>query len=593
MNRRRLAAAALVATVALGGCGMPGQTRVQDDGAGLAGGASGGSETGNSPPGRLASVDPGQFVRNFLAAPAGDIENAAKRQREFIATGAGQNWQPEKGINVIRFTGDPQVKGEQVDLTGVQHIGVLTDFGRLDPPAQEQTEYRFKVGKNGQDNGLFILQAPPVILMTANALEEYYEPRALYFWDVQHAGLVPDVRYLPKSLPRVQRPNYLIDGMMAGPSQWLTKAVDTLPEGIARKGNVPDPGGGPLVVNLNAAALKGEEGEVARLGSQLRWSLRLDWQGDLDLRIDGQPKATFRGKSYLADNPVVRSELPAQAFCVFQGSVRGRDVGEGPPSVPIGVAFNRDVRSAALARGRKTELVGALVRSTTNGRLRLWVGEGNQYTAVGGSFAEMSRPTWLPAVALAGLGEVGLVVADGRLYQFRRGSPNLGAVALTGSAGRTTAVAAPPDGRRIAYVRGGRLYVAAFAGPSNPSKLDLPVEVPSPLTAVTAVAWSGQDRLVIAGRRADGATGLVDVSVDGGYLGREVKLGAVSVSHLVAYPENPNTGSEDRRVMYQLQNGVSYELFASSAEITAKEVAGVDKAVQNSPIHPTAPFFLE
>jgi hypothetical protein len=344
-------------------------------------------------------------------------------------------------------------------------------------------------------------------------------------------------------------------------------------------------------VNLNAAALEGEEGEVARLGSQLRWSLRLDWQGDLDLRIDGQPEETFRGGNYLADNPVVRSELPAQAFCVFQGSVRGRDVGEGPPSVPIGVAFNRDVRSAALARGRKTDqLVGALVRSTANGRLRLWVGEGNLYTAVGGSFAEMSRPTWLPSVALAGSGEVGLVVADGRLYQFRRGSPDLGAVALTGSAGRTTAVAAPPDGRRIAYVRGGRLYVAAFAGPS---KLDLPVEVPSPLRAVSAVAWSGQDRLVIAGTRADGATGLADVSVDGGYLGREVKLGAVSVSHLVAYPENPNTGSEDRRVMYQLQNGVSYELFASSAEITAKEVAGVDKAAQNSPSHPTAPFFLE
>jgi Lipoprotein LpqB beta-propeller domain len=589
MNRRRLAAAAVVATVALGGCGMPGQTRVQDDGAGLAGGASGGSETGNSPPGRLASVDPGQFVRNFLAAPAGDIENAAKRQREFMATGAAQKWgpQPEKGINVIRFTRDPQVKGEQVVLKGVQHIGVLTDFGRLDPPAQEQTEYWFKVGKNGQDNGLFILQAPQVILMTANALEEYYEPRALYFWDLEHAGLVPDVRYLPKSLPRVQRPNYLIDGMMAGPSQWLTKAVDPLPEGIARKGNVPDPGGGPLVVNLNAAALEGEEGEVARLGSQLRWSLRLDWQGDLDLRIDGQPEETFRGGNYLADNPVVRSELPAQAFCVFQGSVRGRDVGEGPPSVPIGVAFNRDVRSAALARGRKTDLVGALVRSTTNGRLRLWVGEGNQYTAVGGSFAEMSRPTWLPAVALAGLGEVGLVVADGRLYQFRRGSPDLAAVALTGSAGRTTAVAAPPDGRRIAYVRGGRLYVAAFAGPS---KLDLPVEVPSPLRAVSAVAWSGQDRLVIAGRRADGATGLVDVSVDGGYLGKEVPLPA-GVGQLVAYPEKPNTADEDRRVMYQLQNGVSYELFdVRPFEIKAAEV---DPEAQNSPIHPTAPFFLE
>jgi Lipoprotein LpqB beta-propeller domain len=597
MRRHRLVAltaAALVATVTLGGCGMPAQTRVQDNGAGLSGGATSGSETGTSPPGRLASgVDPARFVLHFLSAPAGDIETAAQRQREFMGKGAAKNWRPEpqRVINVIRYTGQPRVVGGEVVLTGVQHVGLLTDFGRLDPPVQEATEYRFKVGnEDDQGNGLFILEAPRVILMTADALKNYYEPRPIYFWDIQHTGLVPDVRYLPRSLPRVQRPNYLIDAMIAGPSHWLRPAVDVLPPDAERKGNVADPGDGPLVVNLNAAALTEEEGEgegeVPRLGSQLRWSLWPDWQGDLDLRIDGQPNAPFRGENFLADNPVVRPQLPAQAFCVFQGSVRGRDAGDGlTPSVPIGDSVNRGVRSAALARGRTSDqFVGALVRTTINGRLQLSVGAGDDYKAVGGSFGEMSRPTWL-----AGSAEVGLVVADGRLYQFRRDSLKLAAVALTGSAGRTTAVAAPPDGRRVAYVRGGHLYVAVFGGQS---KLAPPVEVPSPLRSVTAVAWSGQDRLVIAGRRADRTTALVDVSVDGGYLGTEVTLPA-GVSHLVAYPEKPNTASEDRRVMYQLQNGRSYESFFSQEEIIAADVAGIDPAAQRSAIRPAAPFFLE
>jgi hypothetical protein len=592
MNRRRLAVAALVAAVTLGGCGMPGQTRVQDNGAGLSGGETSGSDTVSSPPQRIASREPGQFVRNFLSAPAGDLDGADERQREYL-TRDGQSWAPSKNIQVVELTEKPSVDVARgtVRLRNLRHIGSLNEDGTLTPPDEQvPKDYTFRVGHGeNENNGLFLLNPPDgLMLMSLDALQEFYEPRVLYFWAKDRSGLVPDARYMPRSVAPAGRPNIVVGWLIAGPSGWLASTVEPLRNGTDKRGNVPAPAEGRLVVNLNAAAV-GDKEQLDRLGSQLRWSLRSDWDGDVELRTDNQTRRVFDGDAYVGDNPESGREAP-QSFCVFLGRVYRCRVAGGenePADVPLPARINGSVRSAAFARSAQYQIMGAVVRESADGGLDLWVGEGSAYKRTRGSYGQMSRPMWV-----AYTGATGLIVADGSLYRFRRGGEKLEPVALAG-AGDVEAVATPSDGRRLAYVRDGRLYVAGLIIGGGSLKVGEARPVPAPVTGITAVAWSGQDRLVVAGR-SGGKSKLIEVSVDGGrHRDEEEDLGGKVVHHLVAYPEKPDTSIDDRRVMYQADDGSSYELFSGPEEFTAKSVVGVDPTSANLAVRPTAPFFLE
>jgi hypothetical protein len=597
MTRRRLVAVLAAAAVALGGCGMPGQTKVHEDGPGLARGAAGDDDAGTPPPARLASrFNKLQFVRDYLTAPAGDLEGAAGRQSAFLAAGDRPAWRPPEGVNVVQLTEEPLITGSDVVLR-VQHIGVLTGDGILAPPQEAATTYVFRVAPGEDENaGLFVSRPPQVILMSLDALDVYYEARSLYFWDTDLTGLVPDLRYLPRSVPRAQRPEIVLEWLVNGPSPWLQSAVQKLPAGTQAPGNVFVDEDGRLVVNLNAAAVADGNDQLDLLGFQLRWTLRPDSTQDLDLEIDDQSQRVFSDDRYVAANPASRLESPEQKFCVFNGQVRRLATPDGATDVPVADTVNRSVLAAAFARGGNGEqILGALVRQTRDDRAALVVGGGgNDFKQVGKPVEEMSRPTWL-----SGPAATGLVVADGRLYRFTRGQPTWSPVTLSGSSGRVTAVAAAPDGRRIAYVADGLLYAASLVRQGGDlKKVNTARPVPTPFTTVTAVAWSGQDRLVVAGRRSDNErTALYELSVDGGER-REVvvDLGNTTVDHLVAYPEKPDTTAEDRRIMYEAISGgvrVSYELTSVPEEIKAAAVVGVELTPENLVIKPTAPFFLE
>jgi hypothetical protein len=595
MRSRRLIGAGVAAMALLAGCGIPASSGVRDEGPGQPGRA-GGQEAGLQPPSRLANKEPNQFILNFLSAPAGDFDGAVKRQKLFMTQQAQSDWRPPQGINVISLTEAPLFTATtgEVRLKNVQHIGVLDDQGILEPPSPQETttEYRFHVGfGDDETSGLYVSKPPQVILMTLDALDYYYQPRTLYFWDTDHTGLVPDVRYLATSVPPAQRPDDVLEWLIRGPSPWLEAAVESLPGGTQAPGNVPDPrSGGHLVVNLNAAALTGNADQQERLGSQLRWSLRPDWKGDLELKIDNQHKATFRGDGYLADNPATRDEADPLPFCVYQGHVRRLSPPTEPTDVPLDDKVNRDVRLAALARtGNGDQLLGALVRSARDG-LELWVGGGAPaaYKRIG-SARTMSRPAWI-----AGGGGTGLVAADGKLYHFTR--EGMRRLRLTGSAGSVTAVATPADGRRVAYVAGGRLYVAALVRDNEKlTRVDTARQIPTPFSKVTAVAWSGEGKLVIAGSRSDdGRTALFELGVDGAQRLPTVEdLGEATVDHLVAYQDDPARSGEDRRIMYEDGNRSFELLYLQPQELKAAAVLGLQPTPQKPAESPLAPFFLD
>jgi hypothetical protein len=156
-----------------------------------------------------------------------------------------------------------------------------------------------------------------------------------------------------------------------------------------------------------------------------------------------------------------------------------------------------------------------------------------------------------------------------------------------------TAIAVPPDGRRLAYVNDGRLYVAPLLRNGAAVTVGTPRRLPTRLVELTGVAWSSQERLVVAGS-ADGRVQLHELTVDGAVQKpRTGPLGTTPVTHLVAAPDDPSDGSGEGEVLYEA-GGLTYELYAQQRRLGAVDVAGAQADQNPQPgANPTSPFFLD
>ncbi|MEV1288680.1 LpqB family beta-propeller domain-containing protein [Micromonospora sp. NPDC049679] len=604
MSRRLIAAVGAAAlVVVLAGCGIPDQTAVAVDGQGPPPGLASGWDSGQRPPTRLAAQETEMFVLNFLKAAAGETGARAVEQiRNFVAPQNREQVKvpkPEVALNVVRLRERPQITGagagaDEVTLR-VQQLGVLKPNGAVEPPEVAAAEYTFTVGSVEGETGRFVLNPPPILLLSEDALSTFYLQRTIYFWDLEQRLLVPDLRYLPLAVPLERRRNELLQALLAGPSTWINKVVQAMPAGTKGVRNVPDTSD-VLKISLTAdAAPSGDPRQLERLAAQLMWSLWPDFGKSIELTIEGQNPKTFRGADLLVANPAHELAQTPERFCVYQGQVRrlhssGR---AGDPVPLLTAAVNRNIVSAGLTRDGDVTSVALVVQQGQ--RRQIVVGSGTaqgvaSFRPLNGTFAAVGRPVWLK-----GPGTIGLVPADGRLYQFQPGSAALTPVALPGATGAVTAVGVAPDGHRIVVVAGGRLYVAALtrgdlveAEPARP--------LPTSLRNLTTADWATENTVVVAGRNSENRWVLYDITVDGVIETRPLRdLGTASVGHLAAYPGSPVGGGAVGARMY-VANGIAYDLFGPGEEIRAEEIIGVGAAATPGPTArssgASAPFFL-
>jgi hypothetical protein len=305
----------------------------------------------------------------------------------------------------------------------------------------------------------------------------------------------------------------------------------------------------------------------------------------------------FTGASYLDANPAYRGNRDPIPFGVVREQVRRLGSGSaGVSPVPeVPARWNGQVVKAALATAGDTTLV-AVVRRDTGGRAVLDVGAGvgrvDALQRIDDLRADsMSQPVWLPGDA-----DTGLVVTGGRLRAFRSSAGPVRPVANAPSG--ITAFAVPPDARRLAYVLNGRLHVAPLLRVAGALSLGDPQPIPTTLTELTAVGWSQQDWLVIAGRRADGLVALHDITVDGAAQAtpRGGQFGTQPVEHLVASTDDPVDGRGAGQVMY-MANGLTFEVFRQQRLLKADDVAGATSSPGAGETAtaggPTSPFFLD
>ncbi|MFC4020439.1 LpqB family beta-propeller domain-containing protein [Micromonospora sp. GCM10011542] len=597
---------ALCGVLLLGGagCGIPAESDVTVERRGVtateAGSANGG---GSEPPSPTASgTDNEAFVRNFLAAPAGDADRAHERVKQFVAPEHRARLEVKKGgevgLTVVRLRDQPVFTGNSDSTTtvriAVQQIGVLRANGTLVPPVATETEYKFRLrsaapsGAGDDDRtGLYVLDPPKVLLLSDAALQQYYRDAPIYFWNSDRTQLVPDQRYLPLAVPKERRVNEVVKWLVGGPSDWLRPGVVGLPERTEMINNATGVDG-RWEVNLDMPG--DDQDRIDQLITQIAHSLG-DLPGVLELKIRNNPQPVQDLIERRRSEQLYQIPDSPQRFCVYDGSIHPLAfAGEAGGTVPLAAEVNRNVVSAGIGRKSNGEIFAALVRTASKGRQRLAVGTGTDPVAVfnqgRSEFTSISRPVWLRA-ADSRLAQ-GLVVADGRLYRFDQ-SGRTDPVSLNLPSAAVTAVATSLDGQRVALVAGGRLYVAAVNRDGGGVSIGPPRQLVTSLTALTAVDWVQENRLVVAGTA--GQPAIYEIGVDGALeTPLKTDVGA-KVNHLSAYPSNPTALLPSAAFMYDA-NGVAYRS-SPFDRIQPDQVRQTAPPANGArPGNPSAPFFI-
>lgn len=516
--RARVGLVAVAVVVGLSACGVTAtDTPIKVPGGGVAAGVDVAGDTTFIPPDPSTVNLPRDVITSFLEAGVGGGDAAVRQARKFLTPKAaetlnlGQAPQPL----VLRLLAPPNPQpGTETTTVSIKYqvVGTFTDQGYLNSsgdPREHQDSFTLS-----RHDGIWSIDVLPAIMQTNLVISDDmldspsggYRARPIYFWDHSGSLLVPDLRYLPLTMDVSQRPNTIVDWLIAGPSPLLLSnhAVQNLPTGTAKIGNVAS-NAGAWVVNLHAIA--GNPDDLHNIALQLRWSLLSVTQDKVELQIEGQRKdigsALDRDAKDANPTHLTSIELDVVKKKINQPRDGIPVLASGSNANVVTAAVNLETTRAAFVTERNGQQSLTLVRETSNQKTS------SSYPASGlPDSAKIGRP------AFVGNADRLFVPVDGDLYS----------VAPTGAATKitppgmsdVTSVAVPPDGRRIALVSGGHAYVASLVinGPSViPGP---PQEIAGGMLKSTAIAWLDSNHLVIVGSTIDGnAPAMVTSTVDG------------------------------------------------------------------------------
>jgi hypothetical protein len=601
--RRYLVVLAVVAALLAGGCGIPDRTDVRVIGAGpSAGFDADDSDAPSEPPARAAASDGRELVANYLQAAAGDPENALNRVKAFLADDARSGFDVGPEIRVIRLTNELLYTPSDPEVTfNAQWVGTLRPNGVLEPLPDSKpaiSEYTLRYTTLG--GGLYITSAPDYLLLTDKALDAFYERKTIYFWNADNTSLIPDLRYMPRSVPSVQQPTTILNWLVNGPAAWLGDTVHGLPTGTAAPDNVNVPAAtdGTLQVALTGQAVPSGDGKaLERLRRQLQWSLRDLVPRTLELKIGNQDPVSYSGVDYQDSNVASRLSTPPERFVIYGGQVRRLGSPQSTDPVPVLKGADNKGFSAAAMSASSTHTYAAVVSGTgKNRKLRVAAartGELSDLVDVSAIAGNLGRPIWAVTPDNDPGGAIGLITVDGKLYSF--GTDGKSApVDWQSGPGAISAISVAPDGHRIAIVAGGRLYRTVLDTSGDSLTMSTPEQLlPPTFRSIAAVAWSSETYLAVAGTQADGRSAVMDVSVDGALTYPRLNdIGKEVVLYLTAYPANPLSPAENSTSVSYETAGGAWDVVGDPVKILTSQLAGPAVTPQPDQV-PSAPFFLD
>ena len=507
MKPNRLWAVCLAALVVLAGCvGLPRSGRVNSVSTSKT--SSGAIGFAVQPPARNAT--PQQIVEGFLLASRAGLDDDFAVARQYLYGDAAANWKP---LARVRVYPDSQDVSTTVTESGavrasVASRGTLSSHGTYTETANSAVlTTEFSLAKNA-DGQWRIVSLDDGVFLSENAFSQQFIETPLYFLAPDSNALVADLRYYPRRTFATSAMN----GLLAGPSEWLASGVHTaVPTGtkLLKSVDVVD---GEATVDLSSVVLAASAKERAALLEQITRTLKASSSvRSVVLKVEGadlnvgsiQSLPTYPYGSYPVS--VISGGLPANVSDNRITPLMG-DAGlkaHGLSNLAISYQASRG-RLAALGRGG-TELIGMDSGSGS------W-----QVLHSGKSLVQPSydRYGWVWSAERDNAGKI-LVFKPGE-----NASAHLDVSWLNGAKIRDVSVSR--DGSRMVVVCeiGGEvtIRVAAIArdGAGRPTQIGDSIIIGQHLSDVTAAEWIGPSTVAVLGKTAlGGERAMFSVKISG------------------------------------------------------------------------------
>ena len=507
MKPNRLWAVCLAALVVLAGCvGLPRSGRVNSVSPSKT--SSGAIGFAVQPPARNAT--PQQIVEGFLLASRAGLDDDFAVARQYLYGDAAANWKP---LARVRVYPDSQDVSTTVTESGavrasVASRGTLSSHGTYTETANSAVlTTEFSLAKNA-DGQWRIVSLDDGVFLSENAFSQQFIETPLYFLAPDSNALVADLRYYPRRTFATSAMN----GLLAGPSEWLASGVHTaVPTGtkLLKSVDVVD---GEATVDLSSVVLAASAKERAALLEQITRTLKASSSvRSVVLKVEGadlnvgsiQSLPTYPYGSYPVS--VISGGLPANVSDNRITPLMG-DAGlkaHGLSNLAISYQASRG-RLAALGRGG-TELIGMDSGSGS------W-----QVLHSGKSLVQPSydRYGWVWSAERDNAGKI-LVFKPGE-----NASAHLDVSWLNGAKIRDVSVSR--DGSRMVVVCeiGGEvtIRVAAIArdGAGRPTQIGDSTIIGQHLSDVTAAEWIGPSTVAVLGKTAlGGERAMFSVKISG------------------------------------------------------------------------------
>ena len=453
---------------------------------------------------------PQQIVEGFLLASRAGLDDDFAVARQYLYGDAAANWKP---LARVRVYPDSQDVSTTVTESGavrasVASRGTLSSHGTYTETANSAVlTTEFSLAKNA-DGQWRIVSLDDGVFLSENAFSQQFIETPLYFLAPDSNALVADLRYYPRRTFATSAMN----GLLAGPSEWLASGVHTaVPTGtkLLKSVDVVD---GEATVDLSSVVLAASAKERAALLEQITRTLKASSSvRSVVLKVEGadlnvgsiQSLPTYPYGSYPVS--VISGGLPANVSDNRITPIMG-DAGlkaHGLSNLAISYQASRG-RLAALGRGG-TELIGMDSGSGS------W-----QVLHSGKSLVQPSydRYGWVWSAERDNAGKI-LVFKPGE-----NASAHLDVSWLNGAKIRDVSVSR--DGSRMVVVCeiGGEvtIRVAAIArdGAGRPTQIGDSIIIGQHLSDVTAAEWIGPSTVAVLGKTAlGGERAMFSVKISG------------------------------------------------------------------------------
>ncbi|MDQ4039938.1 MAG: LpqB family beta-propeller domain-containing protein [Actinomycetota bacterium] len=448
-------------------------------------------------------ASPEEIVRGFIESSASTAQGRPV-SREYLTAAQAQSWDDTASIAVIEPEFSAVTSGPEtiVRVTG-QRVGSVDRAGLFAPDIDEFSIELALVQENEQWR---IAQPPAGIYITRTDFARAYEQRDIFFLDTTSRFVVPEPRFFVRGA-RAQS-TQMVERLIAGPSLWLSPAVQNQLEGVDLASSV-------LVTGGRARVELSEVGEQSNealegLSAQLTYTLlgQLFVQS-LEITVDGAALqlpnvGTVQVLSdWLSFDPdALAGAVTGVGHYIDAGGVRVQDGSPIPGPAGQGTyALTNAAVSLDDSSGELLSLAGLSVGAQSS---TLYVGPYGADLAPVLTDSRLTAPTWsgvaeevwtvrngsdvlriptgalaqpVPAPELAGTGAV-------RVFQLSRGGARAALIMETDA--------------------GPALFVAGIVRTADSVTVGAPRQIAPGLTGMQDVSWASADSLIVLAADARG-----------------------------------------------------------------------------------------